>query len=91
MHDLRYDPADPADAHAPDLRERKALDLAELRTVPPPNLREPVYDTRTEQEKLIAELVRLVDAMQALMLRMDDGEYQIGRIIRYLRLPETFK
>ena len=33
MNDLRHDPADPTDAHAPDLRERTRLNPRDLTTV----------------------------------------------------------
>ena len=102
MNDLRYDPADPTDAHAPDLRETTHYDLptvtgvrfpestaptyaahvltpAQLRTVPAPELRSPEargLDTRTFDRQVIAELVRIVDVVQALALRVDllEGE-----------------
>jgi hypothetical protein len=57
-HDLRHDP----DAHA--------IDARNLRTVP---FRDPRYaaDCRTADDKMRAEFVRLVDALQALRLQFD--------------------
>jgi len=68
MHDLRHDP----DAHA--------IDARNLRTVPMPNLRIG-RDCRTADDKLRAELVRLVDAIQALTLRVEmlEGAIAAGR------------
>lgn len=60
MNDLRDDP----DAHA--------IDARNLRTVPMPNLRSP--DCRTSDDKTRAELVRLVDCLQALTLRVEELE-----------------
>jgi len=61
MNDLRHDP----DAHA--------IDARNLRTVP---FRDPRYaaDCRTADDKVRAELVRLVDALQALTLRVEELE-----------------
>jgi len=57
-HDLRHDP----DAHA--------IDARNLRTVP---FRDPRYaaDCRTADEKTTATLVRLVDTLQAALLRLE--------------------
>lgn len=50
------------------------LNPADLRTVPPPNLRSPdarTLDCRTFDQQVIAELVRIVDALQAVVLRLE--------------------
>ncbi len=83
MNDLRHDPDAPAELpvrgysvvddwmlrHDPNAH---AIDARNLRTVPAPNLRSP--DCRTADDKLRAELVRIVDALQALTLRVDGLE-----------------
>lgn len=90
MNDLR-ERANP-DAHAIDPRVLRA---DELRTVPMPELRTPqaraldaqargLYDTRTEDERLLAELVRIVDALQALTLRLELVEGEQARVIAEL-------
>lgn len=66
----------------PDTRTGARIDPGELRTVPMPELRTPqarvldrqargLYDTRTEQERVTAELVRIVDCLQGLVLRVE--------------------
>ena len=88
MNDLRFD-QEKADAatHA-------RIDPDELRTVPMPDLRTPEArlldaaqrgleetghkDVRTFDQVVIAELVRLVDAMQGLSLRQDVFEEELG-------------
>ncbi len=77
-HDLRHDPDelptrgysvvdDWVLRHNPDAH---AIDARNLRTVP---FRDPRYaaDCRTADDKVRAELVRLVDALQALRLQFD--------------------
>ena len=77
MNDLRDDP----NAHAPDKRDPTwfaASDTATVRVVAARNLRtvpfrDPRYaaDCRTADDKMRAEFVRLVDALQALRLQFD--------------------
>lgn len=80
MHDLRWDQTDGA---AQD-HVRYRLNPADLRTVPMPELRSAdartldaaqrgtqAHDTRTFDQQVVAELVRIVDALQAVVLRLD--------------------
>ncbi len=76
MHDLRWDQHDAAVTHVVHV-----LPAESLRTVPMPELRSADartldaarrgLDCRTADDKLVAELVRLVDALQALTLRVE--------------------
>jgi hypothetical protein len=67
----------------------QAIDPAQLRTVPMPDLRSPIartldaqarnlehVDTRTADERVTAELVRLVDCLQVLTLKVEALEEQ---------------
>ena len=68
MHDLRHD-QEAADAATHAAR----MNPATLRTVPMPDLRGGLrahYDTRTGDERILAELVRIVDALQGVELRL---------------------
>lgn len=70
MHDLRWDQTDSA-AHD---HVQYRLNPADLRTVPMPELRTPqahAHDTRTFDQQVTAELVRIVDSLQAVVLRLD--------------------
>lgn len=78
MHDLRWDQHDAAVTHAEymddtryDLPAVKRVD--ELRTVPMPDL-------RTADQKIMAELVRIVDALQAVVLRLDTIEERLREV-----------
>lgn len=95
MNDLRHDP----DTHAADPRVMAA---DALRTVPMPDPRTsqareldaetrdlPHYDTRTEDERLLAELVRLVDCIQGLTLRIELVEGVIWQLARAMGIPEA--
>jgi hypothetical protein len=72
-----------------DVRTPLALDPRELRTVPMPDLRSPIartldaqrrnlehIDTRTADERVTAEFVRLVDCLQVLTLKVEALEEQ---------------
>lgn len=96
MHDLGYNP----DAHAIDERTRydlpavKRIDAAALRTVSMPDLRSADartldarargLDCRTADDKVLAELVRIVDCLQALTLRLDVFAEEQARVIAEL-------
>jgi len=77
MDDTRYD-----------LPAVKRVD--ELRTVPMPDLRSAdartldaaarQLDTRTADQKIMAELVRIVDALQAVVLRLDTIEERLREV-----------
>jgi hypothetical protein len=67
----------------------QTLTPAQLRTVPMPDLRSPIartldaqrrnlehIDTRTADERVTAEFVRLVDCLQVVYLRLDELERQ---------------
>ncbi len=75
MHDLRHDPTAPETP--PDLRspEARLLDAAQRGIEDADG--EP-RDTRTFPEMVVAELVRLVDAIQTLSLRQDVFEEELG-------------
>jgi hypothetical protein len=83
-----FDAMDPA-AHAADPRVMRAADL---RTVPMPDLRSGTareldaqargLDTRTFDEQVIAELVRIVDALQGISLRLDIIEETLRGMVR---------
>ena len=75
-----------------------AMDPDQLRTVPMPDLRSPQaraldaqardmlrYDTRTEDERLLTELVRLVDCLQGISLRLEIVE---GAMVHFGRTCE---
>lgn len=76
MNDLRHDPNElPTRGYSvvDDWVLRQHVMPAEsLRTVPMPNLRS--ADCRTSDDKTRAELVRIVDALQALTLRVEELE-----------------
>lgn len=80
MNDLRDDPNAHADERTHyDLPTVKAMDPSQLRTFAMPDLRSPAartLDMRTFDQQVIAELVRIVDVVQALALRVDllEGE-----------------
>lgn len=95
MHDLRWDQHAAAVTHAEymddtryDLPAVKRVD--ELRTVPMPDLRSAdartldaaarQLDTRTADQKIMAELVRIVDALQAVVLRLDTIEERLREV-----------
>ena len=93
-----FDAMDPA-AHAADPRVMRAADL---RTVPMPELRSAdartldaaqrgtrAHDCRTFDEQVIAELVRIVDALQALSLRLEEVEGVVTHIARSPNVPEV--
>ena len=91
-HDLRYDAAElPTRGYsAVDdwvLRQRAArLNPADLRTVPMPVLRTPqahAHDTRTFDEQVTAELVRIVDVLQVVVLRLDLIEETLRGIVTH--------
>lgn len=93
MHDLRHDPTAPETP--PDLRspEARLLDAAQRGIEDADG--EP-RDTRTFPEMVVAELVRLVDTMQALSLRQDVFEEELAARrsmvdARLLRLEESLK
>lgn len=70
-----------------------AMDPDQLRTVPMPELRTPharsLYDTRTEDERLLAELVRIVDALQALTLRLEMVENVLVELAKAAGIQEA--
>ena len=92
MNDLRHDP----DAHAIDPR---VMPVAALRTVPMPDLRSPQaraldaqargLDCRTGDDKLRAELVRIVDVAQALVLRVEMLEEVIFELAKAAGIQEA--
>lgn len=86
-----FDAMDPA-AHAADPRVMRAADL---RTVPMPELRSAdartldaaqrgtrAHDCRTFDEQVIAELVRIVDALQGVVLRLDIIDETLRGMVR---------
>jgi hypothetical protein len=100
VHDLRNDPnvtfVTISDSHGVmqeiDVRTPLAIDPAELRTVPMPDLRSPIartldaqarhlehIDTRTADERITAEFVRLVDCLQVLTLEVEMLKEAFGR------------
>ena len=92
MHDLRHDPDAPETPH--DLRSPEARLLEAARRGMDGDGHAP--DVRTFDQVVIAELVRLVDTMQALSLRQDVFEEELaGRRgvvdARLARLEESFK
>lgn len=66
------DRRDPTWYAASDTATVRVVAAGDLRTVPMPNLRSP--DCRTSDDKTRAELVRIVDALQALTLRVEELE-----------------
>ncbi len=104
MHDLRYD-QEAADAatHAA-LRGKTfvtpTIDTAQqLRTVPMPDLRSADartldaaarnLDTRTFDQQVVAELVRIVDALQGVSLRLEVIEGLIVELAKAAGIPEV--
>lgn len=92
MHDLRHDPDAPEAQHPPTF-EARMLEAAQ-RGIDGDDGRP--RDTRTFPEMVVAELVRLVDAMQALSLRQDVFEEELaarrGMVdARLLRLEDSLK
>lgn len=85
MHDLRWDQHDAAVTHVVHV-----LPAESLRTVPMPDLRSAdartldaaarQLDTRTADQKITAELVRIVDALQAVVLRLDTIEERLREV-----------
>ena len=85
MHDLRWDQHDAAVTHVVHV-----LPAESLRTVPMPDLRSAdartldaaarQLDTRTADQKIMAELVRIVDALQAVVLRLDTIEERLREV-----------
>ena len=93
MHDLRHDPDASETPHDPRSFEARMLEAARRGVEGDDG--QP-RDTRTFPEMVVAELVRLVDAMQALSLRQDVFEEELaGRRgvvdARLARLEESFK
>ena len=93
MHDLRHDPDAPETQHDPRSFEARMLEAAQRGIEGDDG--QP-RDTRTFPEMVVAELVRLVDTMQALSLRQDVFEEELaGRRgvvdARLARLEESFK
>ncbi len=74
MHDLRHDPTAPETPH--DLRSPEARLLEAARRGMDGDGHAP--DVRTFDQVVIAELVRLVDVIQALSLRPDVFEEELG-------------
>ena len=68
MHDLRHDPDAPETQHDPRSFEARMLEAARRGVEGDDG--QP-RDTRTFPEMVVAELVRLVDTMQALRLEFD--------------------
>ena len=68
MHDLRHDPDAPETQHDPRSFEARMLEAARRGVEGDDG--QP-RDTRTLPEMVVAELVRLVDTMQALRLEFD--------------------
>lgn len=85
MHDLRWDQHDAAVTHVVHV-----LPAESLHTVPMPDLRSAdartldaaarQLDTRTADQKIMAELVRIVDALQAVVLRLDTIEERLREV-----------
>ena len=85
MHDLRWDQHAAAVTHVVHV-----LPAESLRTVPMPDLRSAdartldaaarQLDTRTADQKIMAELVRIVDALQAVVLRLDTIEERLREV-----------
>ena len=85
MHDLRWDQHDAAVTHVVHV-----LPAESLRTVPMPDLRSAdartldaaarQLDTRTADQKITAELVRIVDALRAVVLRLDTIEERLREV-----------
>ncbi len=93
MHDLRHDPDAPETQHDPRSFEARMLEATQRGIEGDDG--QP-RDTRTFPEMVVAELVRLVDTMQALSLRQDVFEEELaGRRgvvdARLARLEESFK
>ena len=93
MHDLRHDPDAPETQHDPRSFEARMLEAAQRGVEGDDG--QP-RDTRTFPEMVVAELVRLVDAMQALSLRHDVFEEELaarrGMVdARLLRLEDSLK
>ena len=93
MHDLRHDPDAPETQHDPRSFEARMLEAAQRGIEGDDG--QP-RDTRTFPEMVVAELVRLVDAMQALSLRQDVFEEELaarrGMVdARLLRLEDSLK
>lgn len=92
MHDLRHDPDAPETQHPPSF-EARMLEAAQRGIEGDDG--QP-RDTRTFPEMVVAELVRLVDTMQALSLRHDVFEEELaGRRgvvdARLTRLEDSLK
>ena len=75
MYDLRHDPDAPETQHDPRSFEARMLEAAR-RGVEGDDVQP--RDTRTFPEMVVAELVRLVDTMQALSLRQDVFEEELA-------------
>ena len=93
MHDLRHDPDASETPHDPRSFEARMLEAARRGVEGDDG--QP-RDTRTFPEMVVAELVRLVDAMQALSLRQDVFEEELAARrgvvdARLARLEESFK
>ena len=93
MHDLRHDPDAPETQHDPRSFEARMLEAAQRGVEGDDG--QP-RDTRTFPEMVVAELVRLVDTMQALSLRQDVFEEELaGRRgvvdARLARLEDSLK
>ena len=93
MHDLRHDPDAPETQHDPRSFEARMLEAAQRGVEGDDG--QP-RDTRTFPEMVVAELVRLVDTMQALSLRQDVFEEELAARrdvvnTRLSRLEESLK
>ena len=92
MHDLRHDPDAPETQHDPRSFEARMLEAAQRGMDGDGH----APDVRTFDQVVIAELVRLVDTMQALSLRQDVFEEELaGRRgvvdARLARLEDSLK